>query len=174
MVTLSGFAVGFFAVFTTALTLVVGGFWDACNLVNIPPIADAGGLTVDECYAMSASMMKAAPKGKEAAGELLVMFFHIVVRVEQNFFACSALAAWFALYQGPAARKVFHLFACLVSLCSASSDSEFAGLPGIGSTALKLSEASQAVIVIPFVPVWLLIGVLNGISFLKSPKEKTA
>ena len=123
---------------------------------------------------MSASMIKAAPRGKEAAGELLVMFFHIVVRIEQNFFACSSLAAYYALSQGPGARKVFHFFVCGLSFCCVGSDLVFAGLPGIGSTGLNLSEASKGVIVIPFVPLWLLCGLLNGISLLKSPKEKTA
>ena len=167
-------AIGFYAFFATVLSVVVRGFVDACNIVNIPPIVDAGGITVDECNAMFASMIKAGPKGKDLAAEMLVMFVNIVVRIEQNFVLCSAIAAIYALYQGPGVRKVFHLFLCLLSFCCAGSDIVFAGLPGIGSTGLDLSEEAKGVIIIPFVPVWILIGVLNGISFLKSPKEKMA
>ena len=60
--------------------------------------------------------------------------------------------------------------------CCAGADLVFAGLPGIGTTGLDLSEAAQGVIVVPFVPAWILIGALNGISFLQSlaPKEKVA
>ena len=176
MVTLSvsDIAIGFYAVFATGLVVLIGGFVDACNVVNIPPIVDAGGITVDECNAMFASMIKAGPKGKDLAAEMLVMFVNIIVRIEQNFFFCSAIAAFYALYQGPGVRKVFHLFVCLQSFCCAGSDLVFAGLPGIGSTGLVLSEEAKGVVLLPFIPVWILIGVLNGISFLKSSKEKVA
>merc|ERR1712159_846937 len=85
---------------------------------RVPPVGEHGGISKDECYAMSAAMMKAAPRGRETAGEILVMFFHVTVRIEQNFFLASAIAAWFALF----------------SVCCAASDATFAGLPGLGST----------------------------------------
>tara|TARA_B110001452_G_C15201727_1_gene417051 strand:+ start:687 stop:1214 length:528 start_codon:yes stop_codon:yes gene_type:complete len=175
MVTLSGVAIGLYALIATALTALIGGFFDACNLVNLPPVVDAGGLTVDQCYAMSAAFIKSAPRGKEFAGEVLAMFFHVVVRIEQNFFLCSAIATWYALTQSRAARKPVHLFLCLLAFCCAGSDATFAGLPvGLGSTGLQLTEAAKATVVLPFIPIWSLISILNGIAFFTSPKEKKA
>ena len=146
----------------------------ACNLVNVPPIAEAGGLSQEECYAMSSAMIKSAPRGKETAGEILVMFFHVLVRIEQNFFLASAVAAWFTLFKcSTSARKPFHLFLAILSVCCAASDATFAGLPGLGSTGLELSDAAKASVVLPFIPVWSILGVLNGLAFLGA-KEKSA
>ena len=175
MVTLSGVAIGLYAFVATVLTLFIGAFFDSCKLVNVPPVVEAGGLTVDQCYAMTNAMIKAAPKGKESAAEVLVMFFHVVVRIEQNFFLCSAVGAWYALLKGPASRKPFHLFLFLLSFCCACSDGIFAGVPfGLGTTALALSETAKSAITLPFIPIWALIGVLNAIAFFTSSKEKTA
>ena len=175
MATVSGVAIGLYALIATALTLLIGAFLDACKLVNVPPIVDAGGLTVDQCYAMSHAMKAAAPRGKEPAAEILMMFFHVVVRIEQNFFCCSAAAAWFALTKGPASRQPFHLFLCLLAFCCAASDASFVGLPfGLGSTGLELSEAARTAVFLPFVPLWILIGTLNAIALFTAPKEKAA
>ena len=43
-----------------------------------------------------------------------------------------------------------------------------------GTSALELSDAARGEIAIPFIPLWITIGVLNGIAFFTSPKEKTA
>jgi hypothetical protein len=153
---------------------LIGGVFDACNLINLPPVVDAGGLTKEECYAMSASMIKSSPRGKEAAGEMLAMFFHVVVRIEQNFFLASAAATWYALLQGPDARKPVHFFLCLLSFLCVASDATFAGLPGLGTTELQLSEGAQSALVLPFLPVWSFIGILNGIALVTSPKQKKA
>ena len=94
------------------------------------------------------------------------MFFHVIVRIEQNFpglchcgmvrpFKCSA-----------SARKPFHLFLAILSVCCVSSDATFAGLPGLGSTSLELSEAAKASVVLPFIPVWTVLGVLNALAFV--------
>ena len=102
------------------------------------------------------------------------MFFHVLVRIEQNFFLASAVAACFALFKCSAsARKPFHLFLAILSVCCAASDATFAGLPGLGSTGLELSDAAKASVVIPFIPLWTVLGVLNGLAFLGA-KEKTA
>ena len=174
MPSISGIALGGYAVVATGLTVLVMAFLDACNLVAVPPVGEHGGISKDECYAMSAAMMKAAPRGRETAGEILVMFFHVIVRIEQNFFLASAIAAWFALFKcSQSARKPFHLFLAILSVCCAASDATFAGLPGLGSTGLELSDAAKASVVIPFIPLWSLLGVLNGLAFLGA-KEKTA
>ena len=148
---------------------------DACNLVGVPPVGDHRRPAHEvECYAMSAAMMKAAPRGRETAGEILVMFFHVLVRIEQNFFLASAVAAWFTLFKcSTSARKPFHLFLAILSVCCAASDATFAGLPGLGSTGLELSDAAKASVVLPFIPVWTILGVLNGLAFLGA-KEKSA
>ena len=107
--------------------------------------------------------------GPEAGGELLVMFFHIIFRIEQNYILCSAVAAWYVLLKCPAAaaRKPWHLFLALLSVCCALSDATFAGLPiGLGSTALELSAAAKASITLPFIPVWTVLGVLNALAFV--------
>jgi len=175
MMTLSGIAIGLYALIATVLTALIGGVIDACNLVNLPPVVDAGGLTVQQCYAMSAAFIKSAPRGKESAGEVLAMFFHVVVRIEQNFFLCSAIVTWYALTQGPTARKPIHLFLCLLAACCVGSDATFAGLPfGLGTTGLQLTEAAKATVLLPFIPIWGLICVLNGIAFFSSPKAKKA
>ena len=174
MPSISDIALGGYAVVATGLTALVMAVVDACNLVNVPPIAEAGGLSQEECYAMSSAMIKSAPRGKETAGEILVMFFHVLVRIEQNFFLASAVAAWFALFKCSAsARKPFHLFLAILSVFCASSDATFAGLPGLGSTSLELSDAAKATVVIPFIPLWSILGVLNGLAFLGA-KEKSA
>ena len=174
MPSISDIALGGYAVVATGLTLLVQALVDSCNLVNVPPIAEAGGLSQEECYAMSSAMIKSAPRGKETAGEILVMFFHVLVRIEQNFFLASAVAAWFALFKcSPSARKPFHLFLAILSVCCVSSDATFAGLPGLGSTSLELSDAAKATVVIPFIPLWSILGVLNGLAFLGA-KEKSA
>ena len=174
MPSISNVALGGYAVVATGLTLLVMAVVDACNLVNVPPIAEHGGLSQEECYAMSSAMIKSAPRGKETAGEILVMFFHVLVRIEQNFFLASAVTAWFTLFKcSPSARKPFHLFLAILSFCCAASDATFAGLPGLGSTALELSDAAKASVVIPFIPVWSILGVLNGLAFLGA-KEKSA
>ena len=173
MPSISDIALGGYAVVATGLTALVMAVVDACNLVNVPPIAEHG-LSQEECYAMSSAMIKSAPRGKETAGEILVMFFHVLVRIEQNFFLASAVAAWFALFKcSAAARKPFHLFLAILSVCCAASDATFAGLPGLGSTGLELSDAAKASVVLPFIPVWTVLGVLNGLAFLGA-KEKTA
>ena len=51
----------------------------------------------------------------------------------------------------------------LLSFCCAGADLVFAGLPGIGSTGLDLSEAAKGVIIVPVVPAWIIIGCLNGV-----------
>ena len=174
MPSISDIALGGYAIVATGLTVLVMAVVDACNLVNVPPIAEAGGLSQEECYAMSSAMIKSAPRGKETAGEILVMFFHVLVRIEQNFFLASAIAAWFALFKCSAsARKPFHLFLAVLSVLCAASDATFAGLPGLGSTGLELSDAAKASVVLPFIPVWTVLGVLNGLAFLGA-KEKTA
>ena len=174
MPSISDIALGGYAVVATGLTVLVMAFLDACNLVAVPPVGEHGGISKDECYAMSAAMMKAAPRGRETAGEILVMFFHVIVRIEQNFFLASAIAAWFALFKcSQSARKPFHLFLAVLSVCCAASDATFAGLPGLGSTGLELSDAAKASVVIPFIPLWSLLGVLNGLAFLGT-KEKSA
>ena len=61
----------------------------------------------------------------------------------------------------------------ILSVCCVSSDSTFAGLPGLGSTSLELSDTAKATVVIPFIPLWCLLGVLNGLAFLGA-KEKSA
>ena len=43
--------------------------------------------------------MIAAPRGARRPARFLVMFFHAIVRIEQNFFLASAVAAWFALFK---------------------------------------------------------------------------
>ena len=175
MVTLSGVGIGMYAVVATGLTLLIGGVIDACNIVNLPPIVEAGGLTVDQCNGMFASMIKAAPRGKESAGEILVMFSHVVVRIEQNFFLCSAVASWYALLQGPASRKPIHLFLCLLAFFCVASDATFVGLPfGLGTTGLQLAESTKATVFLPFIPIWAVIGTLNGYALVTSPKEKKA
>ena len=75
------------------------------SIVNIPTLTEAG-WTKELCYEVSANWMKAVPRGKEAGGELLVMFFHIIFRIEQNFIGCSALVAWYTclLYTSPSPR----------------------------------------------------------------------
>ena len=174
MPSISDIALGGYAVVATGLTLLLLAVFDACNLVGVPPVAEHGGISKDECYAMSAAMMKASPRGRETAGEILVMFFHVLVRIEQNFFLASAVAAWFALLKCSAsARKPFHLFLAILSVCCAASDATFAGLPGLGSTSLELSDAAKASVVLPFIPVWTVLGVLNGLAFLGA-KEKSA
>ena len=174
MPSISNVALGGYAVVATGLTLLVMAVVDACNLVNVPPIAEAGGLSQEECYAMSSAMIKSAPRGKETAGEILVMFFHVLVRIEQNFFLASAVAAWFTLFKcSTSARKPFHLFLAILSVCCAASDATFAGLPGLGSTGLELSDAAKASVVIPFIPLWTVLGVLNGLAFVGA-KEKSA
>ena len=174
MPSISDIALGGYAVVATGLTVLVMAFLDACNLVAVPPVGEHGGISKDECYAMSAAMIKATPRGRETAGEILVMFFHIIVRIEQNFFLASAVAAWFALFKcSPSARKPFHLFLAILSVCCVSSDATFAGLPGLGSTSLELSDAAKASVVLPFIPVWTILGVLNGLAFLGA-KEKSA
>ena len=118
---------------------------------------------------MTTAMMKAAPRGKETAGEILALFFHVVFRIEQNYILCSAVAAWYVLLKCPAAaaRKPWHLFLALLSVCCALSDATFAGLPiGLGSTALELSDAAKASITLPFIPVWTVLGVLNALAFV--------
>ena len=91
MVTISGVGIGLYAFIGTVLTLLIGALFDTCNLVNLPPVLDAGGLTVDECYAMTAAMAKGVAKDKQPAAEMLMMFFHVVVRIEQNFFFASSI-----------------------------------------------------------------------------------
>ena len=177
MPSISDIALGGYAVVATGLTVLVMAFLDACNLVAVPPVGEHGGISKDECYAMSAAMIKAAPRGRETAGEILVMFFHIIVRIEQNFFLASAVAAWFALFKcSPSARKPFHLFLAILSVCCAASDATFAGLPiGLGTTSLVLSDAAKTTIMIPFVPLWLLICVLNAAAWADAVvKEKKA
>ena len=175
MVTVSSVAIGLYALVATGLTVLIGHVFDACSLVNVPPVVDAGGLTVEQCNAMSEAMMKAAPRGKESPAEILTMFFHVVVRIEANFFLASAILAWYALATGSASRKPVHLFLFVLSLCCIASDAKFAGLPfGLGSTGLQLSEAAKATVVLPFLPLWGLIGTLNGVAFFSSPKAKTA
>ena len=168
MPSISDIALGGYAVVATGLTVLVMAFLDACNLVAVPPVGEHGGITKDECYAMSAAMIKATPRGRETAGEILVMFFHVIVRIEQNFFLASAVAAWFTLFKcSTSARKPFHLFLAILSVCCAASDATFAGLPiGLGSTALELSDAAKASITLPFIPVWTVLGVLNALAFV--------
>ena len=175
MVTVSGAALFLYAFAFTGATFLIMGFVDSCNIVNIPTLTEAG-WTKELCYEVSANWMKAVPRGKEAGGELLVMFFHIIFRIEQNFIGCSALVAWYTLFfASKAARKPYHLFLTLVAFACAGSDSLFAGLPvAIGTSALQLSDAARGEIAIPFIPLWITIGVLNGIAFFTSPKEKTA
>ena len=67
----------------------------------------------------------------------------------------------------------FHLFLAVLSVCCVSSDATFAGLPGLGSPSLELSDAAKASVVLPFIPVWTVLGVLNGLAFLGA-KEKSA
>ena len=105
MPSISDIALGGYAVVATGLTLLLLAVFDACNLVGVPPVAEHGGISKDECYAMSAAMMKASPRGRETAGEILVMFFHVLVRIEQNFFLASAVAAWFALLKCSASAR---------------------------------------------------------------------
>ena len=82
-------------------------------------------------------------------------------------FLASAVAAWFALLKCSAsARKPFHLFLAILSVCCAASDATFAGLPGLGSTSLELSDAAKASITLPFIPVWTVLGVLNALAFV--------
>ena len=175
MPSLSDVAIGGYAVVMTGITLLLMGVLESCNMVNLPPIAEHGGLAKEECYAMTNAMMKAAPRGKETAGEILALFFHVVFRIEQNYILCSAIAAWYVLLKCPAAaaRKPWHLFLALLSFCCAASDATFAGLPGLGSTSLELSDAAKATVVIPFIPLWSILGVLNGLAFLGA-KEKSA
>ena len=58
----------------------------------------------------------------------------------------------------------------------AASDATFAGLPiGLGTTSLVLSDAAKTTIMIPFVPLWLLICVLNAAAWADAVvKEKKA
>ena len=46
-------------------------------------------------------------------------------------------------------------------------------LLSLGSTGLELSDAAKASITLPFIPVWTVLGVLNGLAFLGA-KEKSA
>ena len=169
MPSISDVAIGGYAVVMTGITLLLMGVLESCNMVNLPPIAEQDGLAKEECYAMTTAMMKAAPRGKETAGEILALFFHVVFRIEQNYILCSAVAAWYVLLKCPAAaaRKPWHLFLALLSVCCALSDATFAGLPvGLGSTALELSDAAKASITLPFIPVWTVLGVLNALAFV--------
>ena len=169
MPSLSDVTIGGYAVVMTGITLLLMGVLESCNMVNLPPIAEHGGLAKEECYAMTTAMMKAAPRGKETAGEILALFFHVVFRIEQNYIVCSAVAAWYVLLKCPsaAARKPWHLFLALLSVFCAASDATFAGLPiGLGSTALELSDAAKASITLPFIPVWTVLGVLNALAFV--------
>ena len=97
MPSLSDVAIGGYAVVMTGITILLMGVLESCNMVNLPPIAEHGGLAKEECYAMTTAMMKAAPRGKETAGEILALFFHVVFRIEQNYILCSAIAAWYVL-----------------------------------------------------------------------------
>ena len=68
---------------------------------------------------------------------------------------------------GRGGAQALHLFLALLSVCCASSDATFAGLPiGLGSTALELSDAAKASITLPFIPVWTVLGVLNALAFV--------
>ena len=159
-ITVSDAGLGLYAFVFTALSIVVRGVFDACNVANLPPIAEAG-LTREDCEQWSQSWIKNAPRGKESAAELLVLFFHVLVRIEQNFFLCSSIACWYALFKCTAVqRKPMHLFLALVAICCAASDATFAGLPiGLGTTSL----------------VWLLICVLNAAAWADAVvKEKKA
>ena len=175
-ITVSDAGLGLYAFVFTALSIVVRGVFDACNVANLPPIAEAG-LTREDCEQWSQSWIKNAPRGKESAAELLVLFFHVLVRIEQNFFLCSSSACWYALFKCTAVqRKPMHLFLALVAICCAASDATFAGLPiGLGTTSLVLSDAAKTTIMIPFVPLWLLICVLNAAAWADAVvKEKKA
>lgn len=175
-ITVSDAGLGLYAFVFTALSIVVRGVFDACNVANLPPIAEAG-LTREDCEQWSQSWIKNAPRGKESAAELLVLFFHVLVRIEQNFFLCSSIACWYALFKCTAVqRKPMHLFLALVAICCAASDATFAGLPiGLGTTSLVLSDAAKTTIMIPFVPLWLLICVLNAAAWADAVvKEKKA
>ena len=175
-ITVSDAGLGLYAFVFTALSIVVRGVFDACNVANLPPIAEAG-LTREDCEQWSQSWIKNAPRGKESAAELLVLFFHVLVRIEQNFFLCSSVACWYALFKCTAVqRKPMHLFLALVAICCAASDATFAGLPiGLGTTSLVLSDAAKTTIMIPFVPLWLLICVLNAAAWADAVvKEKKA
>ena len=113
-ITVSDAGLGLYAFVFTALSIVVRGVFDACNVANLPPIAEAG-LTREDCEQWSQSWIKNAPRGKESAAELLVLFFHVLVRIEQNFFLCSSIACWYALFKCTAVqRKPMHLFLALV------------------------------------------------------------
>lgn len=155
-ITVSDAGLGLYAFVFTALSIVVRGVFDACNVANLPPIAEAG-LTREDCEQWSQSWIKNAPRGKESAAELLVLFFHVLVRIEQNFFLCSSIACWYALFKCTAVqRKPMHLFLALVAICCAASDATFAGLPiGLGTTSL----------------VWLLICVLNAAAWVVKEKK---
>ena len=175
-ITVSDAGLGLYAFVFTALSIVVRGVFDACNVANLPPIAEAG-LTREDCEQWSQSWIKNAPRGKESAAELLVLFFHVLVRIEQNFFLCSSIACWYALFKCTAVqRKPMHLFLALVAICCAASDATFAGLPiGLGTTSLVLSDTAKTTIMIPFVPLWLLICVLNAAAWADAVvKEKKA
>jgi hypothetical protein len=175
MPSLSDIALGAYAAVGTGITILLLAVFDACGFVNVPAIAEHGGLSQAECYAMTNAMIKTAPRGKETAGEILALFFHVVARIEQNFILSSAVVAWYALFKcSAAARKPFHLFLALVSFMCAASDATFAGLPvGLGSTSLELSDAAKASVLLPFIPVWSILGILNGLAFWGS-KEKEA
>ena len=89
-------------------------------------------------------MMKLVLQEDGARAEMSVMFVHIMIRIEQNFFLCSAIVSWFVLFTGRLdGRKPFHLFLlCLVLLTTDASDATFLDLPfpfGLGSTWLQLS-----------------------------------
>ena len=176
MVTVSGAGLGLYAVLGTALTVVAKGLFDACNIAALPPLADAG-VTKEDCVEWSAKWIKGAPRGKESAAEMLVLFFHVIVRIEQNFFFASTVATWYALFYCTAVqRKPVHLFLALLAVCCAASDATFAGLPvGLGTTSLVLSDAAKATITVPFIPLWLVIAALNGAAYADAVvKEKKA
>merc|ERR1712060_871917 len=103
---------------------------------------------------------------------MLVMFMHAIVRIEQNFFIASAVGAWYVLTRGPAARKPWHLFVCILAILCLCSDATFADLPfGLGTTGLTLSDKSKNAIIVPFVPVWGLVAVLNGYAFFTASDD---
>ena len=166
---------GYAVVMTGLITLLVMGVLESCNMVNLPPIAEHGGLAKDECYAMTTAMMKAAPRGEETAGEILALFFHVVFRIEQNFFLCSP-----SRHGSPSssARRRRASPSTSSSPYSASAAHRRTRRSRASPSAsvrrgLELSDAAKASITLPFIPVWSILGVLNALAFLGA-KEKSA
>mmetsp|Transcript_43080 Transcript_43080/g.100043 ORF Transcript_43080/g.100043 Transcript_43080/m.100043 type:complete len:184 (+) Transcript_43080:140-691(+) len=156
------------ALFCGGITVLLFHVFDACNLINFPPVAAlAKSQTVEQCRASINAGIKGAPGGTSEAAEYVLHVMMIATRVEGAFFLTATFGALFTLtLPFGIGRVAVHAWTALTFFTIALVDIDNAGTFRPAFTPQKVAKEF-----IPFAAIEIVLGLMHGASAYLASQE---